>query len=454
MLSGKVLRTLACLAGGLLAAWPLGGLVAADVGRVHAAPSSTAGLALADANAAGGGGGGAIETRRPPEVLSLRHHMLGLPAYQELAEAWSRYVDAHPRDPRAWVEWGDALRYTGNHQLARVKYERAFEIDSSDVAAVEAYASPDLHAGRSGEWRLAYLRLRRAFDRDPAYPNTAYSLVLGAMRAGDADLLRACLQAMVDHDMPRPVLDYGRNMVAGAPEGAIIFTNGDNDTYPCWAHQHLAGERPDVAIVNLSLLNTTWYLRYLRDQGLPITLSDHQIGQLRHSHEQSISAQMQAHLFESLRRRGWPRPLYYAVTVYEGNRVLPCKTVLEGLIERIVPAEGPQRGVREQNWGRIRRLVDRVYDLGSATDVYLDWSTESAVAKLMHNYAAILDHLGGWMLASGLAEEADPYLYDAVRILTFHGESEWARRILERWAQDAGERDGMLLKRARRLAGD
>ena len=410
--------------------------------------ASTAGGPGADPAAASRSDGGG----RPSEVRSLRHEMLGPSAYQQLAERWERYVEVHSRDVRAWVEWGDALRYSGNHQIARVKYERAFEIDSSDVAAVEAFASPKIHAGRSGEWRLAYLRLQRAFRGDPSYPNTPYSLVLGAMRAGDEDLVRACLQAIVDHDMPRPVLDYGRNMVAGAPEGAIIFTNGDNDTYPCWVQQHLAGQRPDVAIVNLSLLNTTWYLRSLRERGLPIELSDHEIAQLRHTHEKSISAQMQEHIFESLRRRGWPRPLYYAVTVFEGNRILPCKTVLEGLIERIVPAEGPEQGVREQNWRRIRHLLDRFYDLGSATDAYLDWDRESAVAKLMHNYAAVLDQLGDWMLASGMGEEAGPYLYDAVRILTFHGEDEWARRILSRWEEHAGGREGKLLERARRLA--
>ena len=82
-------------------------------------------------------------------------------------------------------------------------------------------------------------------------------------------------------DMPRPLLDYGYNMIAGAPPNAIILTNGDNDTYPPLAMQVLRGLRPDVAIVNLSLLNTTWYIRYQRDHGVPIPLTDAVIDTLR-----------------------------------------------------------------------------------------------------------------------------------------------------------------------------
>ncbi len=54
--------------------------------------------------------------------------------------------------------------------------------------------------------------------------------------------------------------DFAVNMLAALPEHAILFTFGDNDSYPLWYEQAVEHVRPDVRVLNLSLLYADWYI--------------------------------------------------------------------------------------------------------------------------------------------------------------------------------------------------
>jgi tetratricopeptide (TPR) repeat protein len=267
-----------------------------------------------------------------------------------------------------------------------------------------------------GAWQvLAWLRSRLPEMTSTIVP--AGSLLL----AGLTFLPMASIYHEKDRSLNWIPAEYGRNILDSCAEGGIIFTNGDNDTFPLWFVQEVENFRKDVRVVNLSLANTPWYLEQLKANGVPMNFSEAQIKDVmpirsRDGRIFGVNTLAVRDIIAANTNKGlenilepdsiWVRnvltdyrgryPIYFAVTVSDENLMgTQPHLELEGLAYRVVPHVAN----RAPNVERTRYNLYHVYSFSSVLNprVYKDDNTQ----KLVSNYASAFWQLGRALRARG-----------------------------------------------------
>ncbi len=130
--------------------------------------------------------------------------------------------------------------------------------------------------GVAGLWALVNSIMNN--PRGDKEPRKAMAVACATLAVGLLVPLQVVSQTWDDHDRSGryTTRDFGMNYLASLDDNAIIFTNGDNDTFPLWYAQEVEGFRTDVRVVNLSYLTTDWYANQMRvatDGGAAIDVS-------------------------------------------------------------------------------------------------------------------------------------------------------------------------------------
>ena len=159
-----------------------------------------------------------------------------------------------------------------------------------------------------------------------------------------------------EHDNTKNAIayEYAWNILAGCDRNGILFTNGDNDTFPIWYLQEVEKFRRDVTVVNLSLINLPWYIKQLKhapENPLAMQRSDAEIDALRHrlyedpkTGERTYVMIKDYVLDDIVKTNDRPggRELFFAVTIPQENmqRYYP-NLQMEGMTYRLLDKPGP-----------------------------------------------------------------------------------------------------------------
>jgi hypothetical protein len=212
--------------------------------------------------------------QKPEPVNGFAVEMKPVAWYKEQIRLWKKEIDRNNQDAYAWYNY-----YRATRNLSRVD---TTDRRSSDAKAAEQKAIVDemeKAVPNSYEYNLTRWLIA---GNDPAY--IRYLKKADELGAGRTEHLSDMLGwGEIERDIPKRnkyadiwyhsskaspgMLYYNYNVISGLKPNAVIFTSGDNDTYPIWLLQS-QGIRPDVTVLNTSLLMLDEYRnRILKELG-------------------------------------------------------------------------------------------------------------------------------------------------------------------------------------------
>jgi hypothetical protein len=364
---------------------------------------------------------GQSEGAKPEKVYRIVYEQKPNEWYVEQAGLWKKEIERNPKNPEAWYNYYNAVRYARFVET----------IDSKDKKARLEKIIEDMGKAIPGTYEYYLLKfwnsysltdisiLEKAYEVAPERVDTYYGFISHSDFTGQETKMKEfCEKLYKSKDIAPGLVNYNYNVLMSTEENAILFTNGDNDTYPIWMLQEAQGIREDVTLLNQSIIRASneYLERKLKEKNITIDFS-----KLPPSRDKEFVTE----LCSLLAAESPDTPIYFALTVYDRHiESIMDDLYIVGLAYQYSPERIDNLALLKKNLENNLRLDYLKYDWYD--DSYL---AKDIIAHMNTNYIAGMIMLAEHYKASGEDSRSQEWKDFALVVARRCGKSEMVEEI-------------------------
>jgi hypothetical protein len=195
--------------------------------------------------------------------------------YKNQEKLWKIEISKNPHNEEAWYNYFFAARYGWANVKGQTNTREALMDSIYDEMGKAIPNSWVYHYIHYYNHATDFSRLEKAYQINPNKPDLYWEFIKGYTLTGQkqksSEFCRKLYESKV---ISTGIYNLNYNMLNSTTSNSILFTNGDNDTYPAWVLQQVKGIRKDVLIITIhgTFSNQDYLKSILADKGINLNL--------------------------------------------------------------------------------------------------------------------------------------------------------------------------------------
>lgn len=331
--------------------------------------------------------------QKPQTVYSIVKDRQEFSWYETQANLWKQEVEKDSKNANAWYNYYAANRAMRNLSHSNPEKQKSYQdlciqiVEDAYKEVPNSFEANHLKWWSAGNEKSEFKFLEKAYQINPNDPRTFVDLMTHYETEQDYEnYSKFCKKYFVANELAASVLNWGYNILSEVDQNAIIFSAGDNDTYPIWVVQEEKNFRKDVKNINTYLIQIDDYRNKLFAKlGIPELIID-----LTKAKTQEEYNAMRVKLYEHILINYKKGPVYVSGSAMQQFDKWSEELVLVGLSYKYTKENIDNVSIIKRNYEH-RYLLDHLkevfsYNIGNGVADRMDALYLPMMVKLYKHY--------------------------------------------------------------------